>query len=1749
MHLFGFTLGEKLAEHRTGTLLCAVRQADDYPVLLKIAPPSLPGSAAKHAFSVEIGILERLDPDNVSVPIGIVFDHQSTALCLEPCVELPIAPMLGAPMDAALFFQLAMPIAAALGNVHRREVLHRNLSPQNIFVDPARRSARIFDFSLSCAMREARPFDKPRAALTYTAPEETGRMVRPVDHRADLYSLGALFYEMLAGKPPFVESDPMALIHAIMAQEPVHLCALRPDLPAALGKIIEKLLSKNAEDRYRSALGLLNDLKRAEGFLSHPEAAAGFEAGAWERGPVLQWPHALYGRAREQEMLINAFEQAASGEKILAFIEGHTGAGKTSLVHILNEPVAARSGYLVSAQFEPLHRVLPSTVLISLMDALCVAVIAGKDERALDLWLDRVQRGLGSGLSALASMLPSLREKIRERIEESGQKTPTPSAPDFQKRAERALLHILSVTAQPEHPVVLFLDDLQWTDAPTMRFVQAFAADSAIGHCLVVCAVRGHNFDASHPYLLSKSNIEKLGAHIRTITLEALPQPSVEAILADILGGTAEEIRPLATEVYARTQGNPYFIQTFLRYLHERGFIMFNDATEQWGFALDRIHSAELPEDAAEFLASELLRLSPKVQDILAAAACIGTQFDIHVLSIACELPVSEIRARLEEAAARNLITHVADAKSTSAWAPEDKSGEPSWYEFLHERVRQTAYGLLLSEQILGMRLQIGRRLRDAARARGELNQLVLDFVDHLNTGAAPLEDENELCELSQLNLIAGEKARENEAYEVANRYFAMGSLLAPAHAGDALRFELHINEAECEYLRGDVRQAELLLDRMPVAPPNDTAIVRLCALKMTVKTVLGRSLDAIAAGLEGLASLGFALPSDDGLSGHLAAVEIGKVRAWLSTHTTAELLERPEVSDPKLKAVMRILADLCTPANLVRPGLYGYASSLLASLSLEHGIASESIDAYMLFGMHLATSLNHYEDAGAFGRLALALDARHGPQGNSAKLQAIFGCYAHFIEPLSAVLECFRAAREQGQESADPITVSYACTHILLLRLALGDPLESVEEEWLSFSKEIHQMKVASSIAVHTLIRRVILSQKGLLQNSASLSGDDFEEEAFVASLLKSGLQFPYLYYQSVRQKLAFFSDRHEECVRIAETLTGAGTVWFYFLTEVCLYGCLSLIRLMEATPEGDLEYLLQLDDWHGKLRAWSAACPSNYRSHELLVAAERARLEGHSEAAISLYDHAYEAATNEGHLPVEGLVAEHAARFHWNTGRNSMAAAMMQHAYAAYSQWGAAAHIARLRRRYAWLLRPRSPRRSPANGPALSIPPPPAAAGMPASGALSMPLDLLSVIKASQALFVEVELTRLLDTVMRIVLENAGAEWGVLLLMKSGSLFAAAQMPVRQNSQDPNMFVPMSLVQFVHLSGEPVVLADAMRDNSLLDDAYLKQYRPRSVFCLPLRLQGENIGVLCLENSLVAGAFTVDRTEVLRLLATQIAISLKNAMVYEELVVARRAAETASRAKSAFLASMSHELRTPLNAILGYSELLIEYAQEENAAHMVADLKRIEMAGQHLLELINNILDLSKIEANKMHVSVEQVALLPLLENLSVTLAPVFGQNDNRLIVDAAEDLGTIESDPLRIKQILMNVLGNATKFTHAGMIRLRARRDELWGVQGPGQMPRVVFEISDTGIGMSEEQAAHIFDAFHQVDNSTSRRYGGTGLGLTITRSLCRLLGGDITVKSELGVGTTFTVVLPESISPPSARSAAERLTRPR
>jgi predicted ATPase len=982
-----------------------------------------------------------------------------------------------------------------------------------------------------------------------------------------------------------------------------------------------------------------------------------------------QLPDKRYGREAEVWALLRAFERAATGASEIVLVSGWAGAGKSTLVDELGASLAARRGHLVAGKFDQYNRTVPFATLLRALDDLAQRVLGDVDGDETDEWQERLYEALGEGTAVLVETIPSARYVMGGASATSS--ASSSSSSDSQSRLENALLRFLSVFARPEHPLVLFLDDLQWADDASLRFLLAVAGDPSIRNTLLIGAYRDQEVGPDHPVTEAKVALLQRGARLEEIVLPPLTTEHLEAMLTDALG--TPDVQALALEVHRRTRGNPFFAREFLRFLVQEGFIARAEGADAYSWDLARIRTAPLPEDSVALVLREMRKLPDGTQTALKLAACIGAQFDVHDLAAARGTTAAEALSALAEAAAKELVLPL----DPRAKRVEPADGAPMPFRFLHDRVRQSAYELIGEDELPEIRLLVGRRLYADALTRGIVDEKLFDIVEHLNAGASLMTDPAERIDLARLDLAAGARAKARTAYDAAARYYGAGASLAWG-AEKPLRFALHLGRAECAYLRGQLDEAEFLLQALPVPARTSTEQAAVCRVRMAVRTTRGRAVEAIEVGLDALKALGLDIPRDEQTAAELTEKEHARVRERLAARGIDALAEGAPLDDPDKRAMLEILTNLLAPANLVRPALFSLCAAIQANISLEHGHADESIYGYMLYGMHLATALGRYAEAGAFGKLALALDERRGNAGEPCRLNFVYGSYAHFLEPVPDVMGYLRKAYRTGLATGDYIYLSYACSHLVLLRLALGEPLQAVDEEAERFLALMERTKVASSIAVQTLVRRMIAALTGRTAELRSLSGDGFDEDAYTSSLKQRGVHFALSWYRTVRITLAFLNGDDEAVLAIAAEGLGGGA-WFYFVTDAVFFTSLAAARLCAEGASPSSEHYATFERHAERIAAWARACPVNYAHKDLLIAAERARIAGEAGAGEK-YSRAIQATREAGFTPHVAIACELAVRFHRARGEGDLARSAVHEALDAYERWGATALIERL-------------------------------------------------------------------------------------------------------------------------------------------------------------------------------------------------------------------------------------------------------------------------------------------------------------------------------------------------------------------------------------------------------------------------------------------------------------------------------------
>ncbi|WP_437980226.1 AAA family ATPase [Sorangium sp. So ce117] len=1471
------------------TILYRARRAEDgRPVVLKVLRRDHASPRALGRLHHEHELASALDTTAVVKARAIEAFGDQVALVLEDFGgrsldqlldgDGPTRPMR--PMSIERFFPLALRLTDALAELHRHRIIHKDIKPQNLLCNPDTGEVKITDLGIACLLpRESQDLARDRlieGTLAYMAPEQTGRMNRWIDERTDLYSLGVTFYQMLTGALPFQASDPVAWVHCHIAQAPRPPRALVPSIPPVLSDVVLKLLSKAAEERYQSALGLRHDLDRCFSQLQATGAIEPFPLGERDLSDRFRVPQRLYGREREIEALLAAFERVVSnGRPELALVSGYSGIGKSSLVAELHRPVVRERGFFVSGKFEQLKRDVPYLPFLQAFRALVQEILCASEEQ-LERWRERLREALGQDGRLLADVLPELTLLL-------GPQPPVPELPptEAQGRLHAALQRFVAACARDEHPMVLFLDDLQWADAASLLLLEQLATYAGSEHLLLIGAYRDNEVGPAHPLRLTLAEVQKRGAAVSELVLAPLSAAHVGALVAEAVHARTEEVEPLSRLVYEKTGGNPFFVLQFLFELHQEGLITFDAEQRVWRWDIAAIHDKGFTDNVVELMVGKLKRLSVPARDALKLAACLGSTLDLDTLAIVARRSAEALRGALEEAVREGLLLR-----------------RSAGYRFLHDRVQQAAYSLIPAEQRTEVHLRIGQLLVKAQRP-GERDESLFDVVGHLNRGAALLRSQVERDELAALNLRAGRKAKAAAAFQSAAALLAAGlSLLAPDRweARHELTYDLTFERAHVAYITGGFDEAERLLEELMERARTRTETAAAVELAVALNVTRGRHARAVEIGLGWLRACDIALP----LGPSDAQVDEETEHVWrdLGDRAIADLVHLPRMTNPEIESAMGVLKGVSLPAFFMDANLHYLVVLRMVQLSLRHGNAETSPHAYTFFARVIGPRYGRYQEGYLFGKLGHDLAQRSGLLTTRSVVLTMFGQHIvfwtrHYRETTPYTRDGFSAAVESGNLN----DACYNCMWAEIFPLLSGEPLEDVlraVEERLGF---VRRAGYALPHCVLLGISAMIQALRGRPVRLSTLDGTELDLPAFEASLeegnpplvraihynLKAQARFligpPGAAFAAVTRGRAEHPYKVESNVIIAES--------FYYLA-LSLAALSSEAHKARPAPRGEPpEELLECER---QLGAWARSCPENFLHKHALVRAEIARLRGQEPQAMRLYEQAISSARENGFVQHEAIACELAAGFYRACGLFTSADAYLREARAGYCRWGAHAKVEQLDQRYPYLA-PRKP-----IAPTVTF------------AVRAEQFDVLSVVTASQSISGELKLPRLLEMLLRIVVEHAGAGEGVVLLVREDRLSIAAAISTSGSAarlldagEAAATPLPRSVLNYVRRSHERVRLDDAAARHPFSEDDYFRQRGQGSALCLPIVRQARLLGLLYLENRLITGAFTPGRLTVLELLASQSAISLENAMLYTDIEqenAERRRAERELRA-----------------------------------------------------------------------------------------------------------------------------------------------------------------------------------------------------------------------------------------------------------
>lgn len=1513
-----------LYESANSLVYRAIREADQGPVILKLLKDGYPTAQELVRYRTEYRITRKLKDAGVVQ----VYDLQKYQNSLVMFLEDFGGESLKIWMQQRLFtLEEFLPIAIAatetLGKIHAANIIHKDINPSNIVYNPKTEQLKIIDFGISTQLsRETPTLKNPgilEGTLAYISPEQTGRMNRTLDYRADFYSLGVTFYELLTGKLPFETEDTLELVHCHIARQPVPPQEIEPKIPLIISQIVIKLMAKNAENRYQTALGLKHDLENCFVQLQATGNIEQFALGTRDITDRFLIPEKLYGRELEVQKLLSAFERVASGRapqpplirdssdsplsrggapvpalgevshlsrSELMLVAGFSGIGKTALVNEVHKPIAKQQGYFIKGKYDQFQRNIPFSAFVQAFRDLMGQLLSESDAQ-LQIWKTKILTAVGNNGQVLIEVIPEL-----ERILGAQHPAIELSGTAAQNRFNLLMQNFVQVFTTAEHPLVMFLDDLQWADSASLKLLQLLMEDS--WHLLVLGAYRDNEVSPTHPFILTVNEIIKSGAVVNTIALQPLSQAALNQLVADTLNCDLSLAQPLTELVYQKTQGNPFFSTQFLKALYENGQITFAPPGSQKGgskghwecdIAQARFTHAS---DVVEFMTAQLQKLPQETQDVLKLAACIGAQFDLNTLAVVSEELPKQTALSLWKALEEELILPIQENYKlfipTDAQFKTDSITNPI-YRFLHDRVQQAAYSLIPNDQKPATHLKIGQLLLKSS-SESEREEKLFDIVEHLNLGQELIAQANEREALAQLNLKAGQKARNSTAYAAAKVYLQIGIELLTDNCWQSqyeLTLNLYVAAVEVAYLNADFDDMEQIAAEVLEKAQTILDKVKTYEILMTAQTAQNKMLEAIAVGRDALAQLGVELPNEsEQVKIDLALQSLTR---QLQDRRIEELLNLPVMTDLQIQAAMPILGILWSPIIQAMPSLTPLLSSTMVSLSLQFGNAPASTVGYLIHGVVLCSFLGDVKTGYGFGKLALNLLDRFNTPEFKSQILAVFSSWIqHHQEGLRATIPISKDGYMAGMETGDFLYAGYNLTVCFESNLFGGVEIDTWEAELADYSAAFAQIKQYSAQIILDITWQTTKNLRETVSTPDCLIGQAYNETVMIPKHHQDNNFTMIAIVYTYKLMLAYFFGNYPAALsHIAQVkpylMSVSGLIFFPIFH---FYTALTHLALFSTYPEIEQAEIFALVETHQTtLHQWAQNAPMNYLHKWYLVEAEKQRVFGNKAEAIDLYDRAISLAQENQFLNEEALANELAANFYLEWGKEKFAQIYMIEAYYCYVQWGATAKVTDLETRYPQLLKVTQPGRKNTN----------ATVSMTTTGSGNH-VDITAVMKASQAISGEILLDKLLSSLMKILIENAGAQRGYLILSSQEQLLIEAegktdgasvtvlQSILVQNCQE----LSSAIVNYVARTQESVVLDDAARSGQFTNDPYIRKNQPKSILCVPLINQSQIVSIVYLENNLTAGAFTPERVELLKVLSGQAAISIQNSKLYTE-------------------------------------------------------------------------------------------------------------------------------------------------------------------------------------------------------------------------------------------------------------------------
>jgi predicted ATPase/tRNA A-37 threonylcarbamoyl transferase component Bud32 len=1415
-----YDLGELVQDSITTCTYLGERKADGAKVLIKMCKAEYPSARDVLRLRHEYTLLKELgDKGLTGIPRVQALESHGTglALILEALPGRALSTVAKeTPLDLATVLHIGSELAGFLDALHHHQVIHKDIKPQNILYNPSTQQVFVVDFGISTRLsQETIKAGNPEAlegTLAYLSPEQTGRMNRPIDARTDFYSLGITLYELLSGTLPFPAATAMEFVHSHIARRPLPLHEVRRSVPVAVSDIVMKLLSKQAEDRYQSGRGLKADLDACIAQLKQLGQITPFPLAQHDRHGVLRIPQRLYGRSSELKTLLDCFSRVEQGGAELLLIAGYAGVGKSALINEVHKPIARRGGFFVAGKFDQLARNVPYAAFAQALRALVHRLLT-EPEAELGRWRERILQNVGQNGRLLTELIPEL-----ELILGAQPLLPELGATESANRFALTVQNFLHAFATTEHPLVLFLDDLQWADQASLQLLQSMMTDPDIGNLLAIGAYRDNEVERGHPLTLTLGRLREAGVTVREISLPPLSGDAVLALVADTLQAPADQVSELAALVAHKTQGNPFFISQFLGSLYQERLLTFDGEAGRWRWDIERIRAAMVTDNVLSFMLEKLQRLSPATQEALKLGASIGFEFDLQTLSIIAGRAPAQVAADLWEALRTGLL--IPQSEEYRFLYGDSGSGPLGAlqvsYRFLHDRVQQAAYRLLAEAERPVLHARIGRLLLMQSE-RGHEDKRLFEILEHLNAAHALITEPGERLTVARLCLFASRRAKSAAAYEAAAKYASLGiTLLGGSGFADehTLCFDLHLSLADSAYASGNPQRAEALFIELFGRARTNLEHGRVTMSCMALYNTLGRRVDSLRIGKESLLRYGLTIPDTPEQAGPMIAAGFEAIYKSLGDRPIEDLLNAPELTDPDERMILMLLLQSATAGYFIHPTLMVAPMTQHINRTIQLGNCDLSAVGYAAMGSCGAGIFQRYAESARFARLSIAVTERYPVNDTMAQVYFVAGAHTlPYVSHLHEMPALLHRSVEIALQVGDFIYASWSSYQAVILRY-FSEELRVVQNELDEVRHLLLRTNEPVAGAFIKILGQVLCNLAGKTRARNTLSDTTFDEAAFLQEITGLGLLTQVCFYHTVKLQLCYLYGDFTGALVHAEAAQAlsANAFIFYFLNELSYYHLLTLHALYPgASPEQQQRYDEGMQRELKFVTTLAESSPDNFGHKLLLVQAETARIRGETLRAMELYERAIAAAEQSGYIQQAGLCNELAARFYLNLGQSRTARHYLRDAYAAYRRWGSTAKMAELCERYPQLLL--------GEGAKLGVQRDGTVMATSTSLLSSGLLDAAMVLRFAQAIAGEIVLPKLIEQFLRIVVLNTGAQRGAMVLNRSDHLICEATYSTDPDSVELEKNLPLEqctdlpvmVVQLVARTREPQMLGEA--------------------------------------------------------------------------------------------------------------------------------------------------------------------------------------------------------------------------------------------------------------------------------------------------------------------------------------------------